>query len=78
MFNYVIVFKVSPSELKVIIDENIQGNFDKKRLIEINKIVFDKKYNYLVIDSENGRLFKGNKSSFQQLIFDDDENIIFD
>jgi len=78
MFNYIIVFKVSPSELKVIFEENIQGNFDKKRLIEINKIVFDKKYNYLVIDSENGRLFKGNKSSFQELIFDDDENIIFD
>ena len=78
MFNYIIVFKVSPSELKVIFDENIQGNFDKKRLIEINKIVFDKKYNYLVIDSENGRLFKGNKSTFQELIFDDDENIIFD
>jgi len=47
-------------------------------LIEINKIVFDKKYNYLVIDSEGGRLFKGNKSSFQELIFDDDENIIID
>ena len=78
MFNYVIVFKVSPSELKVIIDENIQGNFDKKRLNEINKLVFDKRYNYLVIDSESGRLFKGNKSSFQELIFDDDENIIFD
>ena len=78
MFNYVIVFKVSPSELKVIMEENIQGNFDKKRLIEINKIVFDKKYNYLVIDSEGGRLFKGNKSTFQELIFDDDENIIFD
>ena len=78
MFNYIIVFKVSPSELKVIMEENIQGNFDKKRLIEISKIVFDKKYNYLVIDSEGGRLFKGNKSSFQELIFDDDENIIFD
>lgn len=71
MFNYVIVFKVSPSELKVIIDENLQGNYDKKKINEISNIVFDKKYNYLVIDSEAGRLYKGNKSSFKELVFND-------
>jgi hypothetical protein len=71
MFNYVIVFKVSPSELKVIIDENLQGNYDKKKINEISNIVFDEKYNYLVIDSEAGRLYKGNKSSFNELVFDD-------
>lgn len=73
MFNYIIVFKVAPSELKIIIDENLQGNYDKKKINEIASIVFDKKYNYLVIDAEQGKLYKGSKKVFNELIFDDDE-----
>lgn len=72
MFNYIIIFKVAPSELKVIIDENLQGNYDKKRINEISNVVFDKKYNYLVIDTEAGKLYKGNKSSFNELVFEDE------
>ncbi len=75
MFNYIIVFKVAPSELKVIIEENLQGNYDKKTINELAKIVFDKKYNYLLINCDTGDLFKGNKKSFQQIIIDDEGEI---
>tara|TARA_R110001592_G_scaffold84569_2_gene249985 strand:+ start:257 stop:1018 length:762 start_codon:yes stop_codon:yes gene_type:complete len=75
MFNYIIVFKVAPSELKVIIEENLQGNYDKKTINELAKIVFDKKFNYLLINCDTGDLFKGNKKSFQQIIIDDEGEI---
>ena len=70
MFNYIIVFK-----LKVIIEENLQGNYDKKTINELAKIVFDKKFNYLLINCDTGDLFKGNKKSFQQIIIDDEGEI---
>lgn len=71
MFNYIIVFKVAPMELKVIIEENLQGNYDKKTINELAKIVFDKKFNYLLINCDTGDLYKGNKQSFQQIIMSD-------
>lgn len=73
MFNYIVVFKVAPSELKVIIEENLQGNYDKKTINDLAKTVFDKKYNYLVINCDTGELYKGNKNMFQQIIINADE-----
>jgi len=71
MFNYIIVFKVAPMELKVIIEENLQGNYDKKIINELAKMVFDKKFNYLLINCDTGELYKGNKQSFQQINMSD-------
>jgi len=71
MFNYIILFKVAPSELKVVIEENLQGNYDKKTINELAKIVFDKKFNYLLINCDTGDLYKGNRKSFQQIIMND-------
>ena len=68
MFNYIVVFKVAPNELKVIFEENIQANYDKQTISELAKIVFDKKYNYLLINCDTGDLYKGNRKSFQQII----------
>ena len=77
MFNYIIVFKVAPMELKVIIEENLQGNYDKKTINELAKIVFDKKFNYLLINCDTGDLYKGNKQSFQKIVMSDNtENIL--
>ena len=64
-------------ELKVIIEENLQGNYDKKTINELAKIVFDKKFNYLLINCDTGDLYKGNKQSFQKIVMSDNtENIL--
>jgi hypothetical protein len=51
------VFRVSKDELKNIFDEVVE---QKKELTEdIAKLVFDKPYEYLFINTDSQRLFKG-------------------
>jgi len=67
LFNNIFLFKASRTEQEVIFEEVLDET--KKALIpQINKIVYDKPYKYLFIDTDGQRLFSG----FDELIFDED------
>jgi hypothetical protein len=57
LFNNMFIFKVSKNELNDIFDEVIEHS--KNDLLEISKMVFDKPHEYLFIDTDTQRLFKG-------------------
>jgi len=62
LWDNIFVFRVSKNELANIFDEVVE---QKKEIVEdIAKLVFDKPYEYLVINTETQRLFKG----FDELI----------
>jgi hypothetical protein len=57
LWDNIFVFRVSKDELKNIFDEVVE---QKKELTEdIAKLVFDKPYEYLFINTDSQRLFKG-------------------
>ena len=57
LWDNIFVFRVSKDELKNIFNEVVEQSKD---LVEdISKIVFDKAYQYLMINTESQRLFKG-------------------
>jgi hypothetical protein len=65
LFNNIFVFKVSKNEMENIFEEVVE---QKKELVpKISKLVFDKPYQYLLLNTESQRLFKG----FDELIVDD-------
>lgn len=56
LFNNIFVFRTSKNELTSIFEEVVE---QKKEIInEISKIVYDKPFNYLFINTESQRLFK--------------------
>lgn len=58
LFNNIFLFKTSRAEQEVIFEEVLDD--EKKSLIpQINKIVYDKPYKYLFIDTDSQRLFSG-------------------
>ena len=62
LWDNIFVFRVSKDELKNIFNEVVEQSKD---LVEdIAKIVYDKPYEYLMINTESQRLFKG----FDELI----------
>jgi len=63
LYDNIFLFKVGADDLKNIFDESLQSV--KHLAMEIQKLVFDKKYNYLYISLSDNRLFKG----FDELIF---------
>ena len=66
LFNNIFLFKASRTEQENIFEEVLDDT--KKDLIpQINKIVYDKPYKYLFIDTDSQRLF----SQFDELIFDE-------
>ena len=65
LFSNIFVFRVSKNELTNIFEEVIE---QKKEIVNsIAKIVFDKPYQYLFINTDSQRLFKG----FDELIIDE-------
>ena len=67
LFNNIFLFKSSRAEQEKKIDEVLDES--KKELIpKINKIVYDKPYKYLFLDTDSQRLFSG----FDEIIFDED------
>ena len=66
LYDNIFLFKVGGNDLATIFDESLQSY--KHLAMEIQKLVFDKKYNYLYISLSDNRLFKG----FDELIFSDD------
>lgn len=57
LFDNIIVFRVSKNELSNIFDEVVEQN--KDLVISISKLVYDKPFEYLLINTSSQRLFKG-------------------
>jgi hypothetical protein len=56
IFNNLFIFKTSKMELETIFDEQIEIN--KKYVLPISKLVYDKPYNFLFINTDLQTLFK--------------------
>ena len=65
LFSNIFLFKVSKHELNNIMDEIIEGHKDD--IDAIIKLVFDKPYNYLFINTDSQRMFK----KIDEIIFSD-------
>jgi hypothetical protein len=65
LYSNIILFKVSPDEMESIFTETLPQY--KSISQDIQKIVFNKPHEYLVINTETGRLFK----KFDELIIND-------
>jgi len=65
LYDNIFLFKVGANDLQNIFDESLQVY--KNHSVEIQKMVFDKKHEYLYISLDNGRLFK----CFDEIIFSD-------
>lgn len=68
LFSNVFVFRVSKNELETIFEELIEKR--KECVLEVSKLVFDKPYNFLYINTESQRLFK----NWDELLFHCDED----
>ena len=66
LFSNVFIFRCSKKEMETIADELIEQK--KEYLNEIVKIVFNKPYQYLFINTNSQRIF----SDFNELILDED------
>lgn len=64
LYDNIFLFKVGADDLKNIFDETLQAY--KHLAMEITKLVFDKKYQYLYISLSDNRLFK----CWDELIFE--------
>lgn len=65
IFDNIVVFRVSKDELTNIMEEVVEQR--KDLVIPISKMVYDKPYQYLVINTASQRLFKG----FDELIINE-------
>jgi len=57
LFDNIFVFKVSKNELENIFEEVVE--IHKNKVLEVSKIVYDKPFEYLVINTESNRMYKG-------------------
>jgi GTPase SAR1 family protein len=56
LFSNIFVFKVSKKELETIFEEVVER--EKDNILPISRLVYDKPYEYLFINTDTGRLFK--------------------
>jgi hypothetical protein len=68
LFSNMFIFKVSKNELKNIFDENVEDEFVKSMLPDISKVVYDKPFSYLFINTDNQKFYK----KFDRLEFNED------
>lgn len=69
LFSNIFLFKVSKHELNDVFLELIEH--EKQDVLEISRLVFDKPFEYLFINTDSQRLFKG----FDEIIFNHDDDI---
>ena len=63
LFSNLFVFRVSKKELEKIFEELVEQI--KDNVLPISKLVYDKRYNFLFINTDSGRLFK----NFDEILF---------
>ena len=64
LFSNIFIFRVSKKEMENIFDEVIETH--KSHIPEITKLVFDKPYKYLFVNTDSQRLFSG----FDEILID--------
>lgn len=67
LFSNIFVFKVNKNELHQIFQEGIEDREKLDNIDNIRKIVFDKPYEFLFVNTDSQRLFKG----WDELVFED-------
>jgi len=65
LFSNLFIFKVAKKELETIFEEIIER--DKDLVLPISKLVYDKPYEFLFVNIDSGRLFKG----FDEILIDE-------
>tara|TARA_R100001163_G_C5057916_1_gene194472 strand:- start:1237 stop:1968 length:732 start_codon:yes stop_codon:yes gene_type:complete len=65
LFSNIFVFRVNKNELKTIFDETIEDPELNVLAPNISKLVYDKPYNFMFINTDTQRIFK----NFDELIF---------
>ena len=67
LFSNLFIFKVSKDELSNIFREMVEDKDKHDKINEIRKTVYDKPYQYLMINTDTGRMFK----NWDELIFNE-------
>lgn len=68
LFSNIFVFKVSKNELKNLFDENVEDEFVKSMMPNISKLVYDKPFSYLFINTDAQKFYK----QFDRIDFNED------
>ncbi len=68
LFSNIFVFKVSRNEMKNLFEEVVEQDHVKDLMPEISKMVFDRPYQYLFINTDNQKFYKG----FDRIDFEED------
>ena len=69
LFSNIFLFKVSKNEMKNLFDEVVEDDEIKELMPVISKVVFDKPYQYLFINTDSQKFYK----CFDRIKFDFDE-----
>jgi len=69
LFSNIFLFKVSKNEMKNLFDEVVEDDEVKELMPVISKVVFDKPYQYLFINTDTQKFYK----CFDRIKFDFDE-----
>ena len=67
IFSNLFIFKVSKDELGNIFKEMVEDKDKHDSINEIRKIVYDKPFQYLMVNTDSGRMFK----NWDELIWDE-------
>ena len=59
LFSNIFVFKVSRNEMKNLFEEVVEQDHVKELMPQISKLVFDRPYQYLFINTDNQKFYKG-------------------
>ncbi len=59
LFSNIFLFKVSRNEMKNLFEEVVEQDHVKELMPQISKLVFDKPYQYLFINTDNQKFYKG-------------------
>jgi ribosome biogenesis GTPase A len=68
LFSNIFVFKVSKNELKNLFEENVEDEFVKNMMPSISKLVYDKPFSYLFINTDSQKFYK----QFDRIDFNED------
>jgi len=69
LFSNVFIFKVSKDEMKNLFEELVEDEKVKSMMPLINKVVYDKPYSYLFVNTDNQKFYK----KFDRIDFNEDE-----
>ena len=72
LFSNLFIFRVNKNELKLIFEEQIEDKTKVNLISEITKLVFDRPFQFLFINTDTQRFFK----NFDELLFKDDDDIM--